>query len=47
MAQLLKNQLAFALFYPSRRYRSALIGIIVHGSQSVVFGALVLILVLQ
>jgi uncharacterized protein len=37
----------FALSYPSRRYRSALIGIIVHGSQSVVVGALVLILVLQ
>src|SRR5215218_3680977 len=37
----------FALSYPSRRYRSALIGIIVHSSQSVVFGALVLYLVIQ
>ena len=26
----------FALAYPSRRYRSALIGIIVHSSQSIV-----------
>ena len=47
MAQLLKNHLAFALFSPSRRYRSALIGIIVHSSQSIVFGALVLLLVIQ
>ena len=47
MTRLLKNQLAFALFYPSRRYRSALIGIIMHSSQSVVFGALLLLLVLQ
>ena len=47
MAQLLKNHLAFALFYPSRRYRSALIGIIVHSSQSIVFGALVLLLVIR
>ena len=47
MAQLLKNHLAFALCYSSRRYRSALIGIIVHSSQSVVFGALLLLLVLQ
>jgi membrane protease YdiL (CAAX protease family) len=37
----------FALSYPSRRYRSALIGIAVHSSQSVVFGALILGLVLQ
>jgi len=37
----------FALSYPSRRYRSALIGIIVHSSQSVFVLALVLILVLQ
>ena len=37
----------FALSYPSRRYRSALIGIIVHSSQSVVFFALILPLVLQ
>ena len=36
MAQLLKNHLAFARFYPSRRYRSALIGIIVHSSPSIV-----------
>ena len=47
MAQLLKNHLAFALFYPSRRYRSALIGIIVYSSQSVVLGALVVFLVTQ
>ena len=47
MTRLLKNQQAFALFYPSRRYRSALIGIIVHSSQSVVFGALILYLVIQ
>jgi len=40
MTQLLKNHLAFALFYPSRRYRSALIG-------SIVFSALVLLLVLR
>src|SRR5215212_1829066 len=37
----------FAEAYPSRRYRSALIGIIVHSSQSVVFFVLVLPLVLQ
>jgi membrane protease YdiL (CAAX protease family) len=37
----------FALSYPSRRYRSALIGIIVHSSQSVVVLALMLTLVLQ
>jgi CAAX protease family protein len=37
----------FVLSYPSRRYRSALIGIIVHSSQSVVFLALTLPLVLQ
>ena len=47
MAQLLKDHLAFALFYPSRRYRRALIGIIVHSPQSIVFGALVLFLVIQ
>ena len=47
MTRLLENQLAFALFYPLRRYRSALIGIIVHRSQSVVFGTLVVLLVLQ
>jgi hypothetical protein len=47
MAQLFKNHVAFALFYPSRRYRSALIGIIVHSSQIIVFGALVLLLVVQ
>jgi hypothetical protein len=47
MAHLLKNHSAFALFYPSRRYRSALIGIIVHCSQSIVFGAPVLLLVIQ
>jgi membrane protease YdiL (CAAX protease family) len=37
----------FALALPSRRYRSALIGIAVHTSQSVVLCALVLPLVLQ
>jgi uncharacterized protein len=37
----------FALSYPSRRYRSALIGIIVHSSQSVFFLVLLLLLVLQ
>jgi hypothetical protein len=47
MTRLLENQLAFALFYPSRRYRSALIGIIVYSSQSVVLGALVVYLVIQ
>src|SRR5215203_1510746 len=37
----------FALSYPSRRYRSALIGIIVHSSQSVLVLTLILPLVLQ
>jgi uncharacterized protein len=37
----------FALSYPSRRYRSALIGIIVHSSQSVLVLALILPLVLK
>ena len=37
----------FALSYPSRRYRSALIGIIVHSSQSVLVLAFILPLVLQ
>jgi membrane protease YdiL (CAAX protease family) len=37
----------FALSYPSRRYRSALLGIIVHSSQSVVGLALLLPLVLR
>jgi len=37
----------FALSYPSRRYRSALIGIIVHSSQSVFSLALLLFLVLR
>jgi hypothetical protein len=36
-----------ALSYPSRRYRSALIGIIVHSSQSFLFLALLLSLVLK
>ena len=36
-----------ALSYPSRRYRSALIGIIVHSSQSVFFFVPLLFLVLQ
>ncbi len=35
------------LAYPSRRYRSALIGIIVHSSQSVLAGALLVKLVLS
>ena len=47
MTRLLENQLAFALFYPLRRYRSALIGIIVHRSQSFLFLALVVFLVTQ
>jgi uncharacterized protein len=33
--------------YPSRRYRSALIGIAVHSAKTVVFGALILALVLR
>jgi hypothetical protein len=37
----------FALSYPLRRYRSALIGIIVHSAQSVVVLALALSLVLH
>ena len=37
----------FAEAYPSRRYRSALIGIIVHSSQTVVFFVLLLFLVLK
>ncbi len=37
----------FAVAYPSRRYRSALIGIIVHSAQSVLVIALALSLVLQ
>jgi hypothetical protein len=37
----------FALALPSRRYRSALIGIAVHSAQSVFLVALVLPLVLQ
>jgi hypothetical protein len=37
----------FALSYPSRRYRSALIGIAVHSSQQVMVLALTLTLVLQ
>jgi CAAX protease family protein len=37
----------FIVVYPSRRYRSALIGIAVHSAQSVVLGALVLALVLR
>jgi uncharacterized protein len=37
----------FALSYPSRRYRSALIGIAVHSAQSVMVLVLVLPLVLQ
>jgi membrane protease YdiL (CAAX protease family) len=37
----------FVLAYPSRRYRSALIGIAVHSAQTVVISALVLALVLR
>jgi CAAX protease family protein len=37
----------FILSYPARRYRSALISIIVHSAQSVVFTGLILALVLQ
>lgn len=37
----------FAIAYPSRRYRSAIFGIIVHSSQSVVMLALLLSVVLQ
>ena len=37
----------FALSYPSRRYRSALIGIIVHSSQSVLVLVLLLFLVIK
>jgi uncharacterized protein len=36
----------FAIAYPSKRYQSAWIGIAVHSTQSVFFGALVLALVL-
>jgi membrane protease YdiL (CAAX protease family) len=35
----------FILAYPSKRYRSALIGIAVHSAQSVVFAVLVLTIV--
>jgi membrane protease YdiL (CAAX protease family) len=37
----------FILAYPSKRYRSALIGIVVHSAQSVVFVALALAVVLK
>jgi hypothetical protein len=37
---------AFALSYPTKRYRSALIGIAVHSAQGVVLGVLVLPVVL-
>ena len=37
----------FILSYPSRRYRSAWIGIAVHSAQTVVFTALILALVLR
>lgn len=37
----------FLLAYPSRRYRSALIGIAVHSAQTVVFSVLLLVLVLR
>lgn len=38
---------AFILAYPSKRYRSALLGIVVHSAQSVVFLMIGLALVLQ
>src|SRR3954470_3925791 len=38
---------AFALAYPSRRYRSALIGIVVHSTQTVFFCILLGVLVLS
>ncbi|MFC0682791.1 lysostaphin resistance A-like protein [Lysobacter korlensis] len=37
----------FIFSWPSRRYRSALLGIFAHSSQSVVFGVLLLMLVLK
>lgn len=37
----------FILSYPARRYRSALVGIVVHSAQTVVFTALILALVLR
>jgi hypothetical protein len=37
----------FLVAYPSRRYRSALIGIAVHSAQSVVLAVLLLALVLS
>ena len=37
----------FAVAYPSARYRRALIGIVVHGAQSVVFSVLTLAVVLR
>jgi uncharacterized protein len=37
----------FILAYPSKRYRSALVGIAVHSAQTVVLGALTLSLVLK
>jgi membrane protease YdiL (CAAX protease family) len=38
---------AFILSWPSRRYQSALLGIIAHSSQSIVLGVLLLLLVLR
>lgn len=37
----------FIVSYPARRYRSALIGIVVHSAQTVVFSVLILALVLR
>jgi hypothetical protein len=37
----------FIVSYPARRYRSAVIGIVVHSAQTVVFAALILVLVLR
>ena len=38
---------SFILAYPSKRYRSALIGIVVHSAQSVALFGIVLSLVLK
>ena len=47
MTQLLKKPPSLRTVLPIAGYRSALIGIIVHSSQSIVFGALVLLLVIR
>jgi membrane protease YdiL (CAAX protease family) len=38
---------SFLTAYPSKRYRSALVGIVVHSAQSVYFSILVIVLVLR